>query len=170
MMDWAHTLSNRSYEAALNGCLLFSHTDNQLIKEFWIPWEEYIPYDDNNVLELITFYLNNPDKAQNVIDRAKEKGESKAFRWGDYVWDNINKAYNTNVSVNERIKYIESVPLTTLHYCSATSLLYNYDYDTNFPSDWKELYFKRIDEALAHALDQTAKIAPLIEAARLAFL
>jgi len=170
MMDWAHTLSNRSYEAALNGCLLFSHTNNQLIKEFWIPWEEYIPYDDNDILELITFYLNNPDKAQKVIDRAKEKGKSTAFGWGDYVWENIKIAYNTDVLIKERIKYIESTPMTTLLHCSATSLLYNYDYDTNFPSDWKELYFIRIDKALSYAVDKTAKIIPLIEAARLSFL
>jgi tetratricopeptide (TPR) repeat protein len=170
MMDWAHTLSNRSYEAALNGCLLFSHTNNLLIKEFWVPWEEYIPYDDDNVLELITFYLNNPEKAQKVIDRSKEKGKTKAFGWGDYVWENINSTYNTKVSIEERIKYIESIPLTVLHHCSATSLLYNYEYETNFPTDWQDLYFKRIDKALSYAGDQTVKIAPLIEAARFSFL
>ncbi len=170
MLDWAHTLSNRSYEAAINGCLLFSHTNNQLIKEFWIPWEEYIPYDDNNIQELITFYLKNPDQAQKVIDRANEKGKTKAFGWGDYVWENIKIAYNTKVLIEERIKYVESIPLTVLHHYSTTSLLYNYEYETNFPPDWKDLYFKRIDEALSYAEDQTAKIAPLIEAARLSFL
>jgi tetratricopeptide (TPR) repeat protein len=170
VIDWAHTLSNRSYEAPLNGCLLFSHENNQLIKDFWIPWEEYVPYNENNVLELITFYIKNPDKAKSIIDRAIEKSKSIASSWGDYVWENINIAYKTDVSVKERIKHIESVPLTSLHHSSATSLLYNYDYYTNFPSDWKEVYFKRIDTALSFATDQSERIAPLIEAARLSFL
>jgi tetratricopeptide (TPR) repeat protein len=170
VLDWAHTLSNRSYEAALNGCLLFSHEDNQLIRNFWIPWEEYIPYNESNVLELVTLYVKNPDKAERVIRRAKEKSQSIASSWGDYVWENVNIAYNKDALVRERIKYITSVPLTTVLFCSATSLLYNYEYNTNFPADWKDLYFKRIDEALSCAVEQTVKIAPLIEAARLSFL
>jgi tetratricopeptide (TPR) repeat protein len=170
VIDWAHTLSNRSYEAPLNGCLLFSHENNQLIKDFWIPWEEYVPYNENNVLELVTFYIKNPEKARSIIGRAKEKSKSIASSWGDYVWENINIAYKNDISVQKRIKYIKSVPLTALHHCSATALVYNYDYDTNFPADWKEVYFQRIDAALSFAEDQSARITPLIEAARLSFL
>lgn len=170
MLDWAHTLSNRSYEAALNGCLLFSHTDNTLIKEFWTPWEEYIPYDNNTILDLIKFYLNNPDKAQKIIDKAKEKSKSIASSWGDYVLDNVNKAYSTEIPIDERIKRFESMPLSGLHYCTATPFLYNYDYNTSFPRNWKKIYFERIDAALIHARDPNEKIAPLIEAARLSFL
>lgn len=54
VLDWAHTLSNRSYEAALNRCLLFSHEDNPVLKTFWVPFAEYIPYNDNNLLELLS--------------------------------------------------------------------------------------------------------------------
>ena len=170
VLDWAHTLSNRSYEAALNGCLLFSHEDNQMIKEFWIPWEEYIPYNENNILELVTYYIENPDKAKRVVNKAVEKIKSLPSSWGGYVWENINIAFDTSVSIQERIEHIESLPLTTLHFCSATPFLYNYDYKTDFPSNWKELYFNRIDYALSEARDQNAKIVPLVEAARLAFL
>ena len=170
VLDWAHTLSNRSYEAALNGCLLFSHEDNQMIKEFWIPWEEYIPFNENNILELVTYYIENPDKAKRVINKAVEKIKSLPSSWGEYVWENINIAFDTSVSIQKRIEHIESIPLTTLHFCTATPFLYNYDYKTDFPSNWKELYFNRIDFALSEARDQNAKIVPLVEAARLAFL
>jgi len=170
VIDWAYTLSNRSYEAALNGCLLFSHKDNLLIKDFWMPWEEYIPYDENNLLELVTYYINNPDHAKRVISKAQEKIQTIPPSWGQYVWENIDLAYKTNISIQERIKYIESLPLQDLHYRSATPLLFNYDYNTNFPSNWKELYFTRIDHALSYPVNQDAKIAPLIEAARVAFI
>lgn len=170
MIDWAHTLSNRSFEAALNGCLLFSHKDNKLISEFWIPWEEYIPYDGNNLLELISFYINNPDQAKKIINKAAEKMKTIPANWGQYVWYNINIAHKTNVSIQKRINRNESKPLTSLYYCSATPLLYNYEYSTNFPSNWKEVYFNRINNALSEPLNQKIEIAPLIEASRMAFL
>jgi tetratricopeptide (TPR) repeat protein len=52
----------------------------------------------------------------------------------------------------------------------ATPLLFNYNYNTNFPLNWKELYFERIDFALSFQGDQNLTIAPLIEASRMAFL
>lgn len=170
MIDWAHTLSNRSFEAALNGCLLFSHIDNKLISEFWIPWEEYIPYDDNNLIELISFYINNHDQAKIIINKAAEKMKSAPSNWGQLVWESINIAYKTNISIERRIKYIDSIPSKSIHYLSATPLLYNYDYNTNFPSNWDEEYFNRINQAISDPIDKKTDIAPLIEASRMAFL
>jgi tetratricopeptide (TPR) repeat protein len=170
VIDWAHTLSNRSYEAALNGCLLFSHKDNLLLKEFWIPWEEYIPYDEKNVLELISYYINNPDLAKKVINNAKEKIQRIPASWGEAMWENIYMAYKADVSINDRIKRNESTPKSVLTYRASTPLLYNYDYSTNFPANWKALYFERIDEALSASEDINTRIPPLIEAARFAFL
>jgi tetratricopeptide (TPR) repeat protein len=170
VIDWAHTLSNRSYEAAMNGCLLFSHEDNQLMKDFWIPWEEYIPYNENNVLELVTFYIKNPDQAKRIINNVRQKIQTIPASWGQFVWENIRLANNSDFSVQERIRRSESTPISVLHYRSATPLLYNYDYNKNLPSNWKELYFKRIDDALSASDDINFKISPLIEAARMAFL
>lgn len=170
MIDWAHTLSNRSFEAALNGCLLFSHIENKLISEFWTPWEEYIPYDDNNLLELISFYINNHDQAKIIINKAAEKMKSAPSNWGQLVWESINIAFKTNISIDKRINYIESLPSNSIYYLSATPLLYNYDYNTNFPSNWDEEYFNRINQAISDPIDQKNDIAPLIEASRMAFL
>ena len=170
MIDWAHTLSNRSFEAALNGCLLFSHKDNKLISEFWIPWEEYIPYDDDNVIELISFYVNNNNEAKEIINKAAAKMKSSPANWGQLVWNNINLAFKTNVSIQKRINHCESMPSASLHYLSATPLLYNYEYNTNFPSNWKEVYFNRINNSLTDPVIQKTEIAPLIEASRTAFL
>ena len=170
VIDWAHTLSNRSYEAALNGCLLFSHKDNLLMKEFWIPWEEYIPYEEKNVLELISFYINNPELAKKVINNTKEKIQRIHSSWGEAIWENIKIADKTVVSIQERITRNESTPISILNYRASTPLLYNYDYSTDFPSNWKALYFERIDDTLSASEDINTKIAPLIEAARFAFL
>jgi len=170
VIDWAHTLSNRSFEAALNGCLLFSHEENKILNDFWKPWEEYVPYNEDNLSELITYYFNNPDQAKSIIKKAQQKIQTVPVSWGEMVWDKIKLAYNTNVSTEARIRYNLSTPRSTLHYRSATPLLYNYNYNTNFPSNWKELYFERIDKAISTSENLENKISPLIEAARLAFL
>jgi tetratricopeptide (TPR) repeat protein len=150
--------------------LLFSHKDNPLIKDFWIPWEEYVPYDDSNILELIVHYIKNPDEAKRIITNAKEKSKSIPASWGEFVWENINIAYKTDVSIQNRIKHAELMHLTVLKHCTATPFLYNYEYKTNFPENWRDLYFKRIDDALSFAINPNDRIAPLIEAARIAFL
>ena len=128
VLDWAHTLSNRSYEAALNGCLLFSHEDNKVISEFWVPWEEYIPYNENNLLELIGYYLYNPNLAKKVAGNAQKKIQTVPLTWGEMAWERVRSSHNAEISIDDRIKYNESLSPTTLHYRSATPLLYNYDY------------------------------------------
>ena len=170
VVDWSHTLSNRSYEAVLGGCLLFCHKENKLTGEVWKPWEEYIPYDEDNVLELINYYINNPGLALQVINKAKEKIQDVSPGWGQVVWDNINLAMEADYSVSERIDYLKSLPATDLYSRMATPLLFNYNYNTTYPLNWKEVYFKRIDQALSVAGFEESKVAPLIEAARLAFL
>ena len=170
VVDWAHTLSNRSYEAALNGCLLFSHEDNKVMNEFWLAGNEYIPYNDSNLYELLIYYLDNPDHAKSIIHNAQQKIKTTPVCWGEMVWEKISIASKINVSVQERIKYHESTPISTLHYRSATPLIYNYNYNKEFPSNWRELYFERIDRAISDSVSQDTTIAPLIEAARMSFL
>ena len=140
VIDSAHTLSNRSYEAALNGCLLFSHEDNRVLSDFWVPWEEYIPYNEDNLPELISRYLNNPEMAKKVVERAWGKISKVPATWGEMAWDRICIAYETEASVPERIEYNQSLSTSLVHYRTATPLLYNYDYGKNFPENWKEIY------------------------------
>jgi tetratricopeptide (TPR) repeat protein len=170
MIDWAHTISNRSYEAALNGCLLFSHDRNTLIKKFWKPWEDYVPYNETNVLELLSYYLKNPDKSKAIIANARQKIKGIPPSWGQYVWQNIVNAQKSGIGIAERLKYNKSVSFAEVNFRSATPLLYNYDYRTNLPHDWKELYFNRINASLKASPDSEFSIKPLIEAARAAFL
>lgn len=170
VLDWSHTLSNRSYEAALNGCLLFSHQDNPVIKEFWIPGKEYVPYNEANVMELITFHLTNPDISQRIINKASKKIEKIPTSMGESYWEQINIAFNTEVNVSERIKRNKLMPVFDLNYRLTTPLVYNYNYNTNFPLNWKELYFKRINASTVGSELPESGILPLIEAARLAFL
>ena len=151
VLDWAHTLSNRSYEAALNGCLLFSHEDNRVMSEFWVPWEEYIPYNEKNLPELIIHYLTNPDLAKKIIDKAKQKIISFPATWGEMAWNRICSAHETDISIQERINYNDSLSQTTIQFRCATPLLYNYEYQKSFPDNWKELYFQRINNAISSA-------------------
>ena len=170
VLDWAHTLSNRSYEAALNGCLLFSHEDNKVMNEFWVPWEEYIPYNESNLLQLITQYLGNPDQSKTVINNARRKIEAMPKNWGEMAWEKICLVYQKDVSIQDRIEHNRSLPYASLNYRIATPLLYNYDYKTEFPPNWKDLYFQRIEKAVSGSENQNSRIAPLIEGARTAFL
>ncbi|MBE0679720.1 MAG: hypothetical protein IH592_13230 [Bacteroidales bacterium] len=170
VIDWAHTLSNRSYEAALNGCLLFSHEDNRVLSDFWVPWEEYIPYNEDNLPELISSYLNNPEMAKKVVERAWEKISKVPFTWGEMAWDRIYAAYETEASVPERTEYNQSLSTSLVHYRTATPLLYNYDYGKNFPENWQEVYFERIGKAISSAKTEDEILPPLIEAARMEFL
>jgi len=170
VIDWAHTLSNRSFEAALNGCLLLSNEENKVLSEFWKPWEEYVPYNENNLSDLITYYINNPDQAKKIIKNAQQKIQKIPVSWGEMVWDRVKLSHNSEASTDARIKYNLSTPASILHYRSATPLIYNYTYNANYPSNWRELYFERIDKAISTSENLETKIPPLIEACRLAFL
>ena len=72
--------------------------------------------------------------------------------------------YRTELSITGHFLYASQ------YYRTATPLLYNYDYNTSFPSNWKDLYFQRIENAISGSENQNVLIAPLIEAARVAFL
>jgi hypothetical protein len=170
VLDWAHTLSNRSYEAALNGCLLFSHEDNTVMRQFWIPWEEYIPYNETNLPELISRYLENPELSAQVSSRAQRKMIGMPATWGEMAWDRICAAHESEVDIRSRIEYNVSLEPHILHHRTATPLLYNYDYGKDFPQDWRELFFERIDRAISSTDRPEEKIPPLVEASRLAFL
>jgi len=170
VIDRSHTLSNRSYEALLNGCLLFCHEENSLIKDFWIPGEEYIPYSEDNIMQLVKFYLNNPDIAKEVTSKAYEKAKTIPSSLGESYWEHIRLTYDTDINIQERIKRVEAIPKADLYYRLATPLVYNYNYSTNYPENWQELYFQRIDSAISNSSDGISKILPLIEASRMAFL
>lgn len=170
VLDWAHTLSNRSYEAALNRCLLFSHEDNPVLKTFWVPFAEYIPYNDNNLLELLSYYINNPEESEKVIKNAYEKVMSISYSMGQSSWEHIMISYQTETNIDERIKRNKDLPPAVLDHRQATPLVYNYNYRTKFPENWKEEYFKRIDKSLSAASGSEHSIMPLIESSRLAFL
>ncbi|NMC37092.1 MAG: glycosyltransferase family 1 protein [Bacteroidales bacterium] len=170
VVDWAHTLSNRSYEAALNGCLLFSHEDNTVMKTFWVPGEEYIPYNENNLYDKIVYFVNHTEEAEKIIARTREKIKSLPVGFGQYTYENIIQATRTDVDIKARIERNSLLPSGELAYRLATPLMYNYRYDTDYPSDWKEIYFERIDRAISSISERNSKILPLIEAARVSFL
>lgn len=169
ILDLSYTLSNRSFEAALNGCLLFSHERNPVIKEFWIPWEEYIPYNEENLVELIDYYIRNTSKAQKITKQAYNKIKTRPTTQGEAYWNQIRIASYIEIDVKERIKRCESVSGSILNHRTATALIYNYNYDTNFPLDWKKVYFERIDKAINEATEPEHRIQPLVEASRMTY-
>jgi hypothetical protein len=170
VIDWSHTLSNRSYEAALNGCLLFSHEDNSAMNSFWIPGVEYVAYNESNLLDLVEFYTTNITLAKKIIENAVRKINSMPVGFGEYMMESISLAFEINIDIDARIESINMLNDCDLSHRTATPLIYNYRYDTNFPLNWQEIYFKRIDNALSKTADSGSKIVPLIEAGRIAFL
>ncbi len=170
VIDWAHTLSNRSYEAALNGCLLFSHEDNTLMSTFWIPGKEYITYNENDLYDKIIYFINHPAEAGEIIARSGEKIKTIPVGFGQFTMKNINNAISIDVDISERIERNKNLPQGILEYRTATPLMYNYRYNTDYPINWKEVYFERIDNAISLINDRNSRILPLIEAARVSFL
>jgi tetratricopeptide (TPR) repeat protein len=170
VLDWAHTLSNRSFEAALNGCLLFSHQDNPVLKEFWVPWEDYIPYNEDNIHELLSYYLDHPELVKKITSGTYKKVKSIPSSMGQSYWEQINIVYNTNVDIVSRIKRNKQLSVSEINHRLSTPLLYNYNYNTAFPEEWKEIYFKRINVSLESSVEPDERIRSLIEAGKLSLL
>lgn len=170
VIDWSYTLSNRSYEAALNGCLLFSHEDNKAVSELWVPWEEYIPYNEHNLYDLINHYINNHEHARTVIKNASEKVRQIPSGYGEHVWEQVKKAMSFEVDIKGRTGYIATTSVSKINHALATPLYFNYNYHTDYPEDWKNLYFSRIDKAIYNIPEHHPTPEPLIEATRMAFL
>ena len=62
-------LKGRVAEIISNKTLLFE-TENDQIKNFFIPEKHYIPFNQNNFEEKLKYYLNNPNEAQNIASNA----------------------------------------------------------------------------------------------------
>lgn len=62
-------LKGRVAEIISNKTLLFE-SENDQIKNFFIPEKHYIPFNQNNFEEKLRYYLNNPSEAQNIASNA----------------------------------------------------------------------------------------------------
>lgn len=171
VLDWAHTLSNRSYEAALNGCLLFSHKDNFLMENFWKPFEEYIPYDDNNLGDLILYYLENSQEASEIIRKMRKKLDVIPSTFGGSILFHLEEALQSEINIEKRIERAENLDKGTFNYRIATGFYFYYFYKSGYlQKNWEIEYFNRIEKAISLAGTSELMIPPLIEAARLSFL
>ena len=171
VLDWSYVMSNRSFEATINGCLLFSNANNPLIKEVWKPEEEYVPYDFTNVITLLKEYLEDSTKSLEFISKAQKKLKTLPSNPGSVFMKRIKTALKDKSSPEYRIKGIENQDKTLLYYCLSTPLYFSYNYSNhNHPVNWRKLYFERISLALDHKPDNDLKIKELIEVVRMAFL
>jgi tetratricopeptide (TPR) repeat protein len=171
VIDWSHTLSNRSYEAALNGCLLFSHENNPLMKEFWVEWKEYIPYNEENLLDLIRHYIGNPQKSEEIIKRMKEKFDITPSSFGKTILFHLNEAILEKIDINQRISRCNNLDKTDLYHRTTTCFYHNFNYSNfNFPINWVDIYFRRINKSIFLGGSDKKIISPLIEASRMSFL
>lgn len=171
VLDWAHTLSNRSYEASHNGCLLFSHESNHLMKSFWKPFVEYIPYNDENLIDLVNHYLSNPDQSEVIIQNMQKRLKEIPQTFGGTIVEHIKEALVTVTDINERINRINGLHVSTYYHRISTGFYFYYFYKMlNLQLNWQEEYFKRINQSISYKLDSGFRPEPLIEAARMAFL
>lgn len=173
IIDWSYTLANRSYEAAINGCLLFSHEDNKVIEQVWKPWEEYIPFNDSNLVDLIEYYATHESESERIIANSQKKLNENPISFGESILKQLNQALvGSNNLPSDRIKYLDSIDQTTLLHRLATPLYFNYHFSQySIPHNWKEVYFQRINNAIAanNGEDTQTIFPPLIEASRMAF-
>ena len=170
VIDWAHTLSNRSYEAALNGCLFFSHETNPLVGKYWTPWVEYIPFNNNNVVDLLLKYLNNDTEAQGIIRNASLKIKNNVSSYGQLVLNHLNVIADSDIDLSTRILYNKNIDKSVLWHRLATMFYFSYNYSRfNIPDNWEEIYYYRIEKSIDFIKDSDY-YNPIIEAARMAFL
>ncbi|MDD2305487.1 MAG: hypothetical protein PHP53_12370 [Prolixibacteraceae bacterium] len=173
IIDWSYTLANRSYEAAINGCLLFSHEDNKVIEQVWKPWEEYIPFNNSNLIELVEYYVLHDDESEKIITNALKKLNTNPISWGDSILSHLHQALESTHLPSDRIKYLDSIDQTTLLHRLATPLYFNYHFSQySIPNNWKEVYFQRIDKSIAAYKNEEEQtlLPPLVEASRMAFI
>lgn len=172
VLDWSHTLSNRSYEAALNKCLLFSNEENSLVSAYWTPWEEYIPYNEHNLVDLLSYYIYNPDKSQRIIENMHNKIKGLNVTMGGLIIERAKYVIGKEVDIQARIDRVEKLDKCTFYNCLATPLAYNYHYRTDYPDNWKKIYFSRINTAISQkdCQEKKARIKAVIEGARISFL
>lgn len=173
VIDFSYVASNRSYEAIMNGCLLFSFEGNSLISDIWSPWEEYVPFNFDNVIELIKIYLEDTHKTQMIIEKAERRFATMPQNAGEVSICRKKYAANLDVKVNERIKKVENEHPAKIAYAQATPLYFNYNYPQHsHPPNWRNLYYERIDRAISlmDGLDTETKVKIFIEASRFSFL
>lgn len=171
VIDFSYVLSNRAYEAMINGCLFMSYQDNPLIREVFVPYKEYVPFSFKNVVSKIEYFLQNPARAKLIINNNKKKIQDLPKSPGEAMMKRIKKAMDIGANIKERIDYINGWPKTKYFHALATPLYFNYNYrQHNLPKNWKEIYFERIDKAIDNADTKALLLPPLIEASRMAFL
>jgi tetratricopeptide (TPR) repeat protein len=171
VLDWAHTLSNRSYEAAHNGCLVFSHEDNVLMKEFWEPFVEYVPYNNDNLNDLVDYYLSHIEESETIISNMRRKFASIPKTFGGSIMYHLKIAMNTEIDVSERINRINMLDKSIFYHRISTGFYFYYFYKiADLQKQWSTEYFSRISKAFENHRNINLQITPLIEAARFAFL
>lgn len=66
-------MNMRVFETCASGALLFIEENNNEIKDFLIEDEDYVAYNQNNILEKVTYYLNNEDKRLQIAKSGEKK-------------------------------------------------------------------------------------------------
>jgi len=171
VVDWSNVLSSRSYEAALNGCLFFSFEDNILISSIWEKDVEYVSFNADTILEKLRHYLADEAASKTIIERARKKYETLPLSIGERTTKLIKACLEKWRLEGPKPRPFETLSEFEIAAAVTTTLYFNYQYTGhNHPPDWRELYFVRVDKALALPGPQREKVRLLYEAARMAYL
>ena len=163
-------VSGRAYEAMLNGCLFFTHEENDLIANSMEPFVHYIPYNDDNIIDLLEEYLTDKQKSQTVIDAATEYLDGKPYTHGEIYNDYLAKA-KTVSSINSRMKRAAAMSPEAKKGILATNLAsYATYWGIPKPQKWRDRYYQLSKESISTEQSVFLRSKRLLEAARVAML
>ncbi|MFW5804199.1 MAG: hypothetical protein ACOCWG_03095, partial [bacterium] len=150
----------------------FSHEENTLMSEFWTPFENYIPYNDKSINELIKHYLNNPKESTKVIESMRDKLKDIPSTFRGSIKAHLKEAIQINININERIERNKRLPISRFYHRLATGFYFYYFYNKmDLQLNWQDEYFTRIDKAINSKKEKENDILKsLIEATRFSFL
>lgn len=163
-------VSGRACEAMFNGCLFFTHEENDLIANSMEPFVHYIPYNDNNIIDLLKEYLADEQKSQAVIDAATQYFADKSHTHGEVYNDYLAKAKEIS-NVEARINRVAAMSPEAKKGALATNLAsYTTYWGIPKPKRWRERYYQLSNDSVNTETSLFLKAKRLLEAARVAML
>lgn len=163
-------VSGRAYEAMLNGCLFFCHEGNTLISNSLEPFVHYVPYNDENIVDLIERYLDDEEASTAIITAAMAFLENKPCTHGDIYNDCLAKAMAI-MDKEERQIRVSAMSIEAKKAALATNLAsYSTYWGIPKPKHWLERYFQLSRESVESEGSDLLRAKRLLEAGRVAAL
>ena len=94
------SMNMRTYEAAACGSLLLTESANNEIRDYFTDREECVLYDENNLEELIDYYLQNDYERNRIIENAYNRVQQYTYKI--FMENILEKIKNTDFNKYKR--------------------------------------------------------------------